>query len=60
MMVVAKTVEDANIIIREAAKDGIRAQIIGETMREAFNTNKGQITIQSRFKEGGLLTSEDS
>ncbi|MCK4891992.1 MAG: hypothetical protein KAS78_04970 [Candidatus Pacebacteria bacterium] len=58
MMIVVPTENDAEIIIREAAKDGIKAQIVGRTVKETLQMNKGQITIESRFKEGGTLMSK--
>ena len=58
MMIVAETEEDANIIIKEAEKDGIRARIVGRTVKETLQMNKGQITIESQFKEGGTLISK--
>ena len=58
MIIVIETEEDANIIIKEAAKDGVRAQIVGRTVRETLQVNKGLITIESQFKEGGTLISK--
>ena len=58
MIVIAETEEDANKIIEEAAKDGIRAQVVGRTVKETIRISQGQITIESRFKKGGTLISK--
>lgn len=56
MLVVAQTKEDADIIIAEAKKDGIKAQIIGETTY----SNEEIIVIESQFKEGKSLRSKNN
>lgn len=49
MVLVAKTEEDARIIIDEAKKDGIDARIAGEILAGAKDGHK--LTIESKFKE---------
>jgi len=55
MMVVCKTHRDADIVIAEAAKDGIRASYVGRTIQE--NDDNKNIAVASRFlrKNGQLL-----
>jgi phosphoribosylaminoimidazole (AIR) synthetase len=55
MMIVCATERDAELLIDEAAKDGIRAQRIGETTESL----KGEIIIHSQFKEGRILSSNE-
>lgn len=47
MVVVCETEEDANILIQEAKKDGLKAERMGVTVESRDNTVK----IQSKFKE---------
>ncbi len=54
MLIIAEKESDAEIIIKEAKKDGIQAQIVGETTK----SEDSEIVIQSRFKEGKILFSE--
>lgn len=54
MLIVAEKESDAEIIIKEAKKDGIQAQIVGEITKSADS----EIVIQSRFREGKLLFSK--
>jgi len=54
MMLVLDTVDDAKILIREARNDGIKAEIVGETIEN----NKGVIEIISQFKEGKKIYSD--
>jgi phosphoribosylformylglycinamidine cyclo-ligase len=54
MLIVAEEQNDAEIIIEQAEKDGIQAQIVGETTKSADS----EIVIQSRFREGELLSSK--
>jgi len=49
MVLVARTEDDARIIIREVKKDGIEAQIAGRTL--AATKNDPKLTIESKFKE---------
>lgn len=49
MVLVVKTEEDAQIIIEEARKDGIDAQIAGQIL--AATKNDPKLTIESKFKE---------
>jgi phosphoribosylaminoimidazole (AIR) synthetase len=55
MLIVARTEADARVIIAEAKKDGIEASVVGCTCQ----SEKNEIKIQSRFLNGGLLSSED-
>lgn len=55
MLVVCETEKDAETLIEEAAKDGIRAQRVGQTIESGI----GEILIQSRFKENRLLSSRE-
>lgn len=54
-LVVCETEEDAKRLVEEAAKDGIRASKIGQTIESDTN----EILIQSRFREGRLLSSKE-
>lgn len=49
MVLVARTKEDAQIIIKEAKKDGIEAKIAGQIL--AATKNDPKLTIESKFKE---------
>ena len=51
MFIIASTESDAATIIKEAKKDGIKTQIVGET------TKSDHITIESQFKEGMSISS---
>ena len=53
LLVCAKN--DAEKIIAEAEKDGIRAQVVGETIASPDR----EVIIHSRFKEGGILSSKN-
>ena len=57
MMIIVENEIDADIVIKEAIKDGIRAQVIGRTIKipESSEKNVKNIMIESRFKEGGSL-----
>jgi len=53
MMTVCATEKDADILTMEAGKDGVVAQIIGETTESPQN----EIIIHSKFMEGKELSS---
>lgn len=53
MFLVTPTKRDAQIIIREARKDGIKAQIVGRTTE----SSNREIVIESRFKERKTISS---
>lgn len=53
MLLVCKTTKDAEIVIGEAEKDSIKAQVVGRTVESGIN----KITIYSRFKEGKVVYS---
>lgn len=53
MMIICSTKEDALILIEEAKKDNVSAQIIGKTTESPEN----EIIIHSRFLEGKVLSS---
>lgn len=53
LLVTAK--KDTDTVIAEAEKDGIRAQVVGETVSSPEN----RISILSRFKKKGLLHSNN-
>jgi len=55
MLVVCETEKDAKTLIEEAAKDGIRARRVGQTIE----SDTREILIQSRFKENRLLSSKE-
>lgn len=57
MIIVVEDNTDAETLIKEAAKDGIRAQVIGRTIGIPRSSEKNirNIMIESRFKEGGYL-----
>ena len=56
MIIVVEDEIDADVVIKEAAKDGIKAQIIGRTTRQILmSSSEKNIIIESRFKEGGSL-----
>jgi len=46
--------ESVSRLIKEAGRDGIKAQVVGETTV----SEESEIVIQSRFKEGGVLSSK--
>lgn len=48
--------EDTETVIREAEADGIQANKVGDTII----SNMQEVVIQSRFMEGGLLSSLDT
>ena len=57
MVLVVPSREDADTVIQECARDGITAEVIGETTpREVLGA---KMQIVSRFLEGGVLRSED-
>lgn len=51
MHIVLPTIEDALIAINEAKKDGIEAQIVGQTVDE----QRHRLIIESKFAEGDLV-----
>jgi len=53
MVLVCKTKQDAQIVIREAQKDGVQAQVIGKT----FESMDNEIVIHSKFREYKILSS---
>lgn len=55
MLLVCKTDADAQRVIAEAISDTIQAQVVGHTTE----SDKGEITIWSRFKEGHRLSSNE-
>ena len=55
MLLVADCHDDIDPIIEEAKKDGIKADLVGETT--GFGTS--EVIIHSRFKEEKILSSED-
>ena len=54
MLIVAEKENDAGIIVKEAEKDGIKAQVVGQTTKSTDN----EIIIYSRFREGKILSSK--
>lgn len=55
MLIVCRTDKDAEILIKEAKKDGIKASIVGVTI----NRGKQRVFIQSRFQEERVLSSDE-
>lgn len=55
MIVVCASEKDADTLIEEAAKDGIRANRIGETTESPMR----EVIINSQFKEGRILSSNE-
>lgn len=55
MLIIAENQTDANTIIQESTKDGIKSSIVGCTTE----SQKQEITIRSKFIEGKLLSSEE-
>lgn len=51
--VVCETELDAQKLVKEAKKDGVVAKIIGETIE----SRDGEVKIESKFKEGGIVSS---
>ena len=55
MLVVCRNYDDAGILIEQAKKNGVRAIVVGHTVKSI----KKEIKIRSRFKEGRWLSSEE-
>jgi len=53
MLIIAEKPADAEAIIKEAKKDGIKSQIVGQTT----SSSKKEIIIHSQFKEKKILSS---
>ncbi len=57
MHVVVPTIEDALTVISEAKKDGIKAQVVGETVESKLQAHR--VIIESQFKEEGKTVELD-
>lgn len=55
MLIVCRADKDAEVLIKEAKKDGIKASIVGVTI----NRGKQRVFIQSRFQEERVLSSDE-
>jgi phosphoribosylformylglycinamidine cyclo-ligase len=55
MLIICETLRDAEWLIVEAERENIRASIVGETII----SDDREIFIQSRFKEGRMLSSKE-
>ncbi|MFA6454944.1 MAG: AIR synthase-related protein [Patescibacteria group bacterium] len=55
LLVIVKDLEDADLLISEAKKDGVAGHVVGSTTR----SNSSEIMIRSRFQEGRILSSEE-
>lgn len=58
MLLVCANADDAETVIAEAAKDGIKAQVVGTTNAQTDQDNE-KLIIHSRFKEGKVLRSSE-